>query len=43
MALGLLAGRPLDDINRHANEVAAYVCSQPGATPTLPASFRTSR
>ncbi|MCX6910211.1 MAG: carbohydrate kinase [Verrucomicrobia bacterium] len=40
MALGLLAGRPLDDINRHANEVAAYVCSQPGATPALPQSLR---
>lgn len=40
MALGLLAGRPLDEINRHANEVAAYVCSQPGATPVLPASFK---
>ena len=40
MTLGLLAGRPLDDINRHANEVAAYVCSQPGATPALPPSLR---
>lgn len=40
MALGLLAGRSLDDINRHANEVAAYVCSQPGATPALPQSLR---
>ena len=36
LTLGLLAGRPLDDINRHANEVAAYVCSQPGATPPMP-------
>jgi len=38
--LGLLARQPLDDINRHANEVAAYVCSQSGATPTLPQSLR---
>ena len=27
----LLAGVPLAEINRHANAVAAYVCSQPGA------------
>ena len=40
MALGLLAGHRLDDINRHANEVAAYVCSQAGATPVLPQSLR---
>jgi len=40
VALGLLAGHPLDDINRHANEVAAYVCSQAGATPALPESLR---
>lgn len=40
LALGLLSGRQLDDINRHANEVAAYVCSQPGATPILPPSLR---
>ncbi|MFA6563835.1 MAG: PfkB family carbohydrate kinase [Verrucomicrobiia bacterium] len=40
VALGLLAGHRLDDINRRANEVAAYVCSQSGATPVLPASFK---
>ncbi|MCX6898843.1 MAG: carbohydrate kinase [Verrucomicrobia bacterium] len=40
MALGLLADHPLDGINRHANEVAAYVCSQPGATPPLLQSLR---
>lgn len=27
----LLAGAPLAEINRHANAVAAYVCSRPGA------------
>ena len=37
MALGYLAGWNLDRINRCANEVAAYVVSQPGATPRLPA------
>jgi fructokinase len=40
LALGLLAGRPLDDINRHANEVAAYVCSQPGAMPAMPGEWK---
>ena len=38
--LGLLAGQPLDEINRRANEVAAYVCSQSGATPPLPEPLR---
>ena len=41
LTVGLLAGRPLEEINIHANEVAAYVCSQPGATPNLPESLRT--
>jgi fructokinase len=36
LTVGLLKGRPLDEINRRANLVAAYVCSQPGATPPLP-------
>jgi fructokinase len=35
-----LAGLPLDVINRHANAVAAYVCSQKGATPILPEPLR---
>ena len=43
MTLGLLARWPLDDINRRANEIAAYVCSQPGATPALPDELRLSR
>ena len=33
---GFLRGLPLAAINRHANAVAAYVCSQNGATPALP-------
>lgn len=36
-ALGLLADEPLDAINRRANEIAAFVCTQPGATPVYPA------
>jgi fructokinase len=36
LVVGRLAGRALDEINRHANEVAAFVCSRPGGTPTLP-------
>ena len=40
LTLGLLARHPLDDINRHANEVAAYVCSQPGAMPLMPEFWR---
>ena len=34
--LGLLAGSPLDAINQRANEVAAFVCTQPGAMPAYP-------
>ncbi len=37
--VGLLKGRSLDQINDHANRVAAYVCSQKGATPRLPAEL----
>ena len=40
LALGLLAGWPLDEIHQRASEVAAYVCSQPGATPVLPERLR---
>ncbi len=32
LAVGLLEGRPLDDVNRRANEMARYVCSCEGAT-----------
>lgn len=39
-ALGLLAGWPLATIGARATAVAAYVCSQPGATPPLPAELR---
>ena len=33
---GFLRGLPLQIINRHANTVAAFVCTQTGATPALP-------
>ncbi len=37
VVLGHLRGWPLDEINARANEVAAFVCSQPGAMPPMPA------
>jgi len=40
LALGLLAGWPLDKVNQRASEVAAFVCSQPGGTPELPERLR---
>lgn len=40
LVVGRLAGRPLDEINRHASEVAAYVCSQPGGSPALPDALK---
>ncbi len=36
LTLGLLRGDELERINRRACEIAAFVCSQPGATPSLP-------
>ncbi|MGP8201547.1 MAG: PfkB family carbohydrate kinase [Limisphaerales bacterium] len=36
LAVGLLAGQPLDAINRRANQVARHVCACEGATPPLP-------
>ena len=37
---GMLERRSLAEINRHANQVAAYVCSNRGATPVLPEKLR---
>ena len=37
---GFLRGLPLAEINRHANAVASFVCSQKGATPPLPEHLR---
>lgn len=36
LCIGLLKGWSLNKINLFANEVAAFVCSQKGATPILP-------
>jgi fructokinase len=43
LVMGLLAGWNLGEINQRANEVAAYVVSQPGATPRLPEHLRLSK
>lgn len=40
-ALGLLTRQPLDEINQRANQLAAYVCTQPGATPRIPRDMNT--
>jgi fructokinase len=40
LVLGLIRGRKVDDIHASAAELAAYVCSQPGATPELPEPLR---
>lgn len=40
LALAWLRGEPLDAINRYASEVAAYVCTQAGAMPPIPDSFK---
>jgi fructokinase len=40
LAIGMLRGMPLDDINRWATRVAAFVCSQAGATPHFPAELQ---
>lgn len=39
LIVGLLKKSDLDTINRHACEVAAFVCSQDGAVPDLPAGL----
>lgn len=38
--LGLLRNMPLAELNLRASEVAAFVCSQVGATPQFPTSLR---
>jgi fructokinase len=42
LCTGLLGCLPLDEINSRANQVAAFVCSQAGATPTLPRAITES-
>lgn len=36
MVIAFLAGKPLDEVNRYATTVAAYVCTHPGAMPVMP-------
>jgi fructokinase len=36
LCMGLLNGKPLSEINDHANRVGTFVCSQDSATPVLP-------
>ena len=40
LALGMLAGWPLDEVHRRASDVAAYVCSQTGGTPEMTEQLR---
>jgi len=40
VVIGFLAGRPLAEVNAHANAVASFVCSQPGAVAALPDYLR---
>ena len=40
LLVGILAGESMAAVNRRANLVAAYVCSQPGATPPIPGSLK---
>jgi fructokinase len=40
LAIGLLRGLSIETINAWAIRVAAFVCSQPGATPALPDELR---
>jgi len=39
MVMGLLQNIPLAHLHHHASRVASYVCTQPGATPSLPAGL----
>lgn len=40
LLVGLLDRRSLAEVSERANAVAAYVCSQPGATPPIPNTLR---
>lgn len=39
LVICMLSGCPIGEINRRANAVAGFVCSQRGATPALPAEL----
>jgi fructokinase len=40
LCMGLLGQRSLSEINEQANRIAAFVCTQDGATPGLPGACR---
>jgi fructokinase len=40
LVMGLLNQFDLEDIHRIAEDIASYVCSQPGATPVLPPNLQ---
>jgi len=40
IAVGLLLQKPLEEIHAMADRVAAFVCTQPGATPPFPDAFK---
>ncbi|WP_319541645.1 carbohydrate kinase [uncultured Pseudodesulfovibrio sp.] len=40
LVLAYLDGQSLDEMNRYATRVAAYVCGCPGAMPKMPESYR---
>jgi fructokinase len=40
LTMGLLNGLHLGEVHALSAEMACYVCSQPGATPTMPEAFR---
>ena len=40
VAMGLLQNKPLEQIHAHANRLASFVCTQNGATPTVPGDCR---
>ena len=42
VVIDFLAGLPLAEINAHANAVASFVCSQPGAVAALPDYLRSA-
>lgn len=39
MVMGILKQQPLNEIHRKAVEISAFVCTQKGATPMLPAEY----
>lgn len=40
VAVGVLLGHQLNTVARHANRLAANVCTRHGAMPPIPAEFR---